>query len=208
MSSRRAVILALATSGLEIMLTGRGAQAAPSMREGQTPLEAGRFKTLLELAPIRIGAPNEIVHLIAFFDPNCPWCAKLWARIDREAKSLASAWIPVPYMNNSSAGRVAAILRAPVPASALAANFTNYDATTKAGGIEPVPDVSAAERSRFSRYVAAWAALTPATPLLVYVSRDGLAYRQVGLPPPDAFDALLRDLPSGTLSAFPQPRSA
>jgi len=202
-SSRRAVILALAASCLQVMLTGRGARAAQAMREGQTPLEAGRFKTLLDLAPIHVGAPNERVHLIAFFDPNCPWCAKLWIRIDREAKTLASAWIPVPYMKDSSAGRVAAILRAPVPATALAANFTNYDAAAKTGGIEPVPDVSAAERSRFSRYLSAWAALTPATPLMVYVSRDGLAYRQVGVPPQDAFDALLRDLPSGKLGAFP-----
>jgi thiol:disulfide interchange protein DsbG len=203
MSARRAVILALAVACLEGVLPGRAARAAQSMREGQAPLEAGRFKSLLELAPIHVGAPNDLAHLIAFFDPNCPWCAKLWTRLYGNANALASAWIPVPYMKSSSAGRAAAILRASVPATALAANFASYDARAKTGGIEPVPDVSASERSRFSRYIAAWAALTPATPLMVYVNGDGLTYRQVGLPPQDAFDALLRDLPSGKLSAFP-----
>jgi hypothetical protein len=86
----------------------------------------------------------------------------------------ASAW------HTQIGARSAAILRAEDPAKALAQNFSGYDVPNGAGAIDPVREVTSPERAKFNRHTAAWIALGAATPLIVYLSKDGAIYSQVG----------------------------
>ena len=66
----------------------------------------------------------------------------------------------------------------------------------------PVPVVTALERATFNRYLAAWSRLATASPLIVYRTKDGGTYCQLGLPPRDEFAKLVSELPSGRLAEF------
>jgi hypothetical protein len=207
---RRLWIATVAAMGLALVFASSGV-AAPkaatnTSREGQTKLDNARWRSLLDLAPLRIVRPGELAHMIVFFDPNCPWCAQLWNWLyGPGGAGIATAWVPVTYMSGTSTARAAAILRAADAEKALAENFSSYDAASGTGAIQPVLEVTPQEQARFSRYIATWSTLGAATPLIVYLGKDGATYSQVGLPTRGDFMKLLSELPSSSLSSFPAP---
>jgi thiol:disulfide interchange protein DsbG len=146
-----------------------------------------------------------MIHMIVFFDPNCPWCAQLWKTLyaTTPPSPHASAWIPIAYLNESSSGKALAIQRAADPGKALADNFERFDPVARSGGIEPAGDPSPRERERQQNSNSAWQSLFPASPLMVYRSQDGETYVQVGMPDADDFAALVAELPPGKLSTYP-----
>jgi thiol:disulfide interchange protein DsbG len=57
-----------------------------------------------------------------FFDPTCPHCAALWTSAKPLAARLKVVWIPIGYLQRSSAPQGATILAAPDPAAAMSEN--------------------------------------------------------------------------------------
>jgi thiol:disulfide interchange protein DsbG len=204
--SRRELLLMAAAMSAQIPWSATRAQSPrKSLRQGQSLLSRDRWDRLRSLASIHQGPAADMIHMIVFFDPNCPWCAQLWKTLYAKTPPSphASAWIPIAYLNDSSGGKALAILRAADPGKALADNFVRFDTVARSGAIEPVGNPSPRERARQQSYNSAWLSLFPASPLIVYRSRDGESYVQVGMPDADDFAALLEELPHESLSTYP-----
>jgi len=203
---RRELLVMFAAMSAQIPWSSTRAQSQPkSLRQGQSLISRDRWDRLRSLASIHLGPAADVIHLIVFFDPNCPWCAQLWKKLYATIPPSphASAWIPIAYLSDSSDGKALAMQRAADPAKALADNFERFDMVARSGGIEPIGDPSPRERERQQASNSAWQSLFPASPLIVYRSRDGGTYVQVGMPGADDFAALLAELPPGTMSTYP-----
>ena len=128
--------------------------SAKTLRKGQKRINPQIWEALLPLTPIRVTQPGQLVGMVVFFDPNCPWCAQLWRNHygGNVASPIATAWIPFAYFKDSSAGRALAIVRAPDPAAALARNFSNYDEAGHNGAIAPAEQATITARRLSSRW--------------------------------------------------------
>jgi thiol:disulfide interchange protein DsbG len=72
------------------------------------------------------GAGDRVLYI--FFDPNCPYCHKLYGMLDPLVgpEHLRLRWIPVALLSSSSLPKAAAILQAPDPLAAFRENEDNY----------------------------------------------------------------------------------
>ncbi len=86
------------------------------------------------------GRGNPIVYV--FFDPNCPYCHKLFlaTRFMVKHGQLQLRWIPVGILTRTSMGKAAAMLEAANPRAAFYANEAQYHRTRKHGGLDPLAD--------------------------------------------------------------------
>jgi thiol:disulfide interchange protein DsbG len=120
-------------------------------------------------------------HLIyVFFDPNCPYCHKLYEELRPYVKTggLEVRWVPVGILTRTSLGKAAAILEAKSPIQAFYKNEDDWNfGDTPNGGIEPLP--KPAESAVFKLNANA-ALLNEAgisgVPVTVFRGDDGKAY--------------------------------
>lgn len=107
--------------------------ASPASRVDWAGMEAFWTRST-RLRGIYTGPADSGKHMLVYFDPNCPACAKQWDILQPYIEQVRIQWIPIAYMSNTSLRRAAAILAAPDPANALADNERNYDTDMKMGG--------------------------------------------------------------------------
>lgn len=88
----------------------------------------------IALRGIDTGPANSSKHMLVYFDPDCPVCARQWQALKPYLAQVRIHWIPVAVMDANSQRRSAAILAAPDPAAALTANEDHYDFRTHSGG--------------------------------------------------------------------------
>lgn len=180
------------------------------MLKGRTPLTGQReqsvWLTALKLGGLRLAKPDDQIQIIFFIDPNCPACAKLWTWFDTSPRrNLASLWIPVAYMRETSEARAIALLRAPDPYAALAQNFRTFDHATWQGAIPPAGDATLVEQSSIRRNTRFWdQALFGATPLILYRAKEGGIWQYVGLPEAPEMEMLLTRIAPARLEVYPQ----
>lgn len=112
--------------------TGANLAAADARRvgipgPGQTHVKAlgeAELKALWQrveaLRAVSEGSSGQVVYV--FFDPNCPYCHRLWDALSSAVKSgnLQVRWLPVAILKDDSKGLGAAIYAAPSPGVALA----------------------------------------------------------------------------------------
>lgn len=67
-----------------------------------------------------VGALMAANPVYVFFDPQCPHCARLWGASTALQKKVKFVWIPVAFINASSAPQGAALLTAADPATRMA----------------------------------------------------------------------------------------
>ena len=156
-------------------------------------------------------------YLYVFFDPNCPYCTDLWKTVlpvkpNTSGKtvevqkaeffsSVPAIWIPVAYMNDTSLGKSAALLRENSQ-SAIDNNFQTAKRKEKQGGaIAVVP--TEAEKTALAQAKALWLELGGATPLMVYRNKAGSAQLFMGVPTEDQLTELLGQIGASTLSTYP-----
>lgn len=150
--------------------------------------------------------------LYVFFDPNCPFCTDLWKTVlpvkpreeVRKAEffsSVPAIWIPVAYMNDTSLGKSAALLRANSQ-SAIDNNFQTAKRKEKQGGATAVVPTEA-EKAALAQAKALWLELGGATPLMVYRNNAGSAQLFMGVPTDDQLTELLGQIGASTLSTYP-----
>ncbi len=146
-------------------------------------IEEADWESLRHLYGVPTTPRQRRATLYVFFDPNCPYCARLWEAFapGGALSDVPSVWIPVPYMNASSHGRAAALLRDPLP-HGLQFNFGQFDHGTRQGGIQPVKPNERETRAA-QEALAVWVRLGGGTPLLVWRHKDGdIPVKFVGLP--------------------------
>lgn len=106
--------------------------------------------------------------IMVFFDPNCPFCARLWKRIHEKYANLIVKWIPVAFVHSTSLGMAARILSTKDPQKALAFNEDHYHFTTERGGLlplYPIPPKLAAAIKHNTRF---WRKRFGVTPTILY----------------------------------------
>jgi thiol:disulfide interchange protein DsbG len=126
------------------------AQAAPSV--GQ--LADSMLQQIWQTSAATQGSGPRVVDV--FFDPNCPYCHKLYDDLQPWVgkQGLQLRWIPVAVLAPSSEGKAAAMLQSADRARALARNEDDYDENPRAGsggGLVPAAQVAPATRAELAR---------------------------------------------------------
>ena len=154
--------------------------------------------------------------LYVFFDPNCPYCTDLWKTVlpvkpNTGAKlaeiqkaeffnSVPAIWIPVAYINDTSLGKSAALLRANSH-SAIDNNFQTAKYKEKQGGaVAVIP--TASETTALAQAKALWLELGGATPLTVYRNKEGSTQLFLGVPSDDQLKELLSQVGASSLPVY------
>ncbi len=138
-----------------------------------------------QLKGVRLAKPGDQIQVIFFVDLNCPACANLWRWFDTPGRrQWATLWIPVVYMNKTSIGRAAALLRAPDSYAALAQNFgPGFDQDRRIGALAEADAPTLDERSAIRANTGFWNGIFPSTPLTLYRNADGRYWQLLGLFP-------------------------
>lgn len=126
-----------------------------------------------------------------FFDPNCPYCHKLYEEIRPWVKEgkLQLRWIPVGILTTTSEGKAASILQAKDP---LAAFYQNENHYRRGGGIEEGLATTAVQNKLQANANLLARTGFGAVPTLVFRADDGEAVMVPGAPPLDKLQKLLQ----------------
>jgi thiol:disulfide interchange protein DsbG len=129
---------------------------------------------------IQDGKGPHVVYV--FFDPNCPYCHKLYVNSRKWVKDgkVQLRWVTVGVLTTTSAGKAAAILGAKDPSKAFHYNEENY---SRGGAIEediPSPAIEAKLKAN-ERLLARTG--FGGVPLMLFYSKDGTPILIQGAPP-------------------------
>lgn len=134
------------------------------------------------------GKSPHVVYI--FFDPNCPYCQKLFTNLRPWVKDnkLQLRWVPTGTLTTTSKGKAAAILQDKDPLKALHRNEEHYQ---QGGGIDE--DIMSNETEKKLEMNEALLERTPQgfVPAMLYRSRDGAATLIVGSPQKDRLKSLM-----------------
>lgn len=194
-----AAALALLSPALRAeILTGQNA-TMHGQRDRALWLAAQRLKG------VRLARPGDQIQVVFFIDLNCPACVNLWRWFNTPARrQWATLWIPVAYMNKTSIGRAAALLRAPDPYAALAQNFgPGFDHDSRIGALAEADALTLDERSAIRANTQFWNGIFPSTPLTLYRNADGKYWQLLGLFPEPKMSAYFAQLAPARLDAYP-----
>jgi thiol:disulfide interchange protein DsbG len=187
---------------LALALAVSAADAADRLT-GPMPRGAALTKTaasMLADAPqtgwIRDGKSTHIIYV--FFDPNCPYCHKVYADLRPQVGrgEVELRWIPIGVLMTTSLGKAATMLESKDPTEALHRNERGFSKETGSfGGIEeePVPRDDTLKRLDFNLALLRRSG-TDAVPSLLYRAQNGVAHFIVGAPPQNVLDKIVRDL--------------
>jgi thiol:disulfide interchange protein DsbG len=175
------------------------------------PITEQTWQQIKKLKGIATQSGMVTPSLYVFFDPNCPYCTDLWKTVlpvkpreeARKAEffsSVPAIWIPVSYINDTSLGKSAALLRANSQ-SAIDNNFQMAKRKEKQGGVVAVVPTEK-EKAVLAQAKALWLELGGATPLMVYRNKTGSTQLFMGVPSDDQLTELLGLIGASTLSTY------
>ena len=132
-----------------------------------------------------------------FFDPNCPYCHKLYERLRPWVgkDNLQFRWVPVGLLTPTSEGKAAALLQARDPLAALrrSENDFNLSAAGPGGGIAPARHIAGKTRMDLQANLSLLQGENmTGVPLMVFRRKDGGAALFMGAPTPAQLAELLR----------------
>lgn len=106
-------------TSLDMRKTGIQDQAPGQAKPLGEPELKALWKRVEGLRAVSEGAGGKTVYV--FFDPNCPYCHRLWSALSSAVKDgkLQVRWLPVAILKDDSKGLGAAIYAAADPSSAL-----------------------------------------------------------------------------------------
>ena len=125
-------------------------------------------------------------RLYVFYDPNCPYCRRLYddLRPFVARGAVQVSWITVGFLAPSSLPKAAAIVQARDPLAALRRNEGSYAAPAAGhggGGIAPATTIEPTTRARLQRNLDMLRAVHAfGVPLAVWRGRDGQARMMLG----------------------------
>ena len=126
-----------------------------------------------------------------FFDPNCPYCHKLYeaTRSEVQAGKLQLRWIPVGILLPTSHGKAVAMLGAKDPLKAFYQNEDHY--TMGDGGIDEDLGTLEVEKKLSANEALLARTQLGAVPLMLFYSKEGEPVMNQGAPPKDRLAAIL-----------------
>jgi len=191
-------IAALVTAFLFITTGNFTAAAAenPSRAEARQKVAASMLADIQQTTWIRDGKSAHVIYV--FFDPNCPYCHKVFEMLRPPVQrgEVELRWVVVGKLMVTSTGKAAALLEAKDPTEALYRNERGFSQETGSfGGIEEEP----APREETLRRLNANHALLnrsgfDAVPALLFRTKDGKADIIRGAPPAAFLEKLVKDL--------------
>jgi len=175
------------TIALTILMVGSWSASASAASQRQQLAES-MLTNIDQASWIAEGKSPHVVYI--FFDPNCPYCHKLYenARPWVKQGKLELRWIPVGILIASSHGKAVAILGAKDP---LKAFYQNEDHYNRGGGIDEdlaTPEIE--KKLKANEQLLADSQLG-AVPLMLFRSRTGAAMLVPGSPPKARLASLL-----------------
>lgn len=131
-----------------------------------------------------------------FFDPNCPYCHKVYERLRPWVgkDGLQFRWVPVGMLTPTSEGKAAAILQARNPLAAFreSENDFNFSAAGPGGGIAPARRIAGKTRMDLQANLSLLQGENVnGVPLLLFRRKDGAASLFIGAPTPAQVAELL-----------------
>ncbi len=191
---RRFTLRALALSPLAAILVSTAVPAAAQdMRQAEGVLAQIHGTTW-----IAEGQGKRVLTI--FFDPNCPYCHKLYGmlRADVGKDDLQLRWVPLGMLTPSSLLKAAAILQAKDPLQAFHQNENDYDFAANGqpgGGIEPATAITPKVRQDLARNLAVYSSNKLfGVPVMVWTKVDGSAALLTGVPSAAALSSILRSV--------------
>lgn len=193
MSWRAVAVVVLSTLLAAGGLPANAAENPAARAEARQRVADAMFADLHQATWVRDGKSAHVIYV--FFDPNCPFCHKVYEtlrpQVERGAVELR--WIPIGTLMVTSPGKAATILEASNPTEALYKNERGFSRDTGSfGGIEeePVPRDDTVRRLEANLKLLRKSG-NDAVPLLLFRTRDGRADFILGAPPVAFFDQLL-----------------
>ena len=171
-----------------------GLLAGPALAAPAGP--ADRLLAQMDQATsIAQGRGNRVVWI--FFDPNCPYCHRLYERLRPWVgkDNLQFRWVPVGLLTPTSGAKAAALLQARNPLAALEQNENdfNFSAEGPGGGIAPAKNIASKTRMDLQANLALLQGENiNGVPLMVFRRKDGGAALFIGAPTPAQLAELLR----------------
>ena len=185
--ARRRLLVWLAAFPMAGMAPPAGAQTA-SQAQGVLA-QIGKATFIAE------GKGSRVIYI--FFDPNCPFCHRLYGMLRPFVgkDDLQFRWVPLGMLTASSLPKAAAILQSPDPLLAFRKNEDDYDFAANGqpgGGIEPARTIGAKARSALTANLAIYNSQKLfGVPVVLWRKPDGTAAMFVGVPDQARLDALL-----------------
>lgn len=121
------------------MCLAHGAVARPASGNRSTDafwlMSQGTWQILQDSPGIVTGGdPKAVVSIQIVFDPNCPWCAKIYQYLKQKHPNIPVRWTPVAYMRPNSYSLAAAMFASSNPSVSLDQNEAHYDFAKLQGG--------------------------------------------------------------------------
>ncbi|MBI1422324.1 MAG: thiol:disulfide interchange protein DsbG [Gammaproteobacteria bacterium] len=187
----RNLFLGLTLAGALISGTGwsQSALAAESNQaQAMQHLAESMLRDIDRTTWVSEGKSDHVIYI--FFDPNCPFCHRLYENMRDQVKQnkVQLRWIPVGILATTSPGKAAAILGAKDPLQAFYQNEDHYD---KGGGIEEDIPSPAVEDSLKANTALLARTGFGAVPLMLFRTKDGTAFLIQGAPPKDKLVKIL-----------------
>jgi thiol:disulfide interchange protein DsbG len=150
---------------------------------------------------IKDGNGDQIVYM--FFDPNCPYCHKVFdsfMKIRKDMPNLQFRWVPVGMLTPTSTTKAAAIIQAKDPLKAFYESEHNYGFldSGNGGGIEPAKQVTAKASAMLLENLSILQGDNLyAIPIIVFQADDGLPFYFSGARPEAQLRAILKHVAKG-----------
>jgi thiol:disulfide interchange protein DsbG len=194
----RRPLATLVTAFLLITAGNLTAAAAenPSKAEARQKAAASILADINQATWIRDGKSAHVIYV--FFDPNCPYCHKVYEMLRPPVQrgEVELRWVVIGKLMETSVGKAASMLEAEDPTEALHRNERGFSQETgKFGGIEEEP----LPREETIRQLNANHALLnrsgfDAVPALLFRTKNGKADIIRGAPPAAFLEKLLKEL--------------
>jgi thiol:disulfide interchange protein DsbG len=164
-----------------VLSTGvEAAEGAHQPGAGMQKLAESMLADIKQTTWISEGKGAQVIYI--FFDPNCPYCHRLFVNTRSWVKQgkLELRWIPVGILMTTSEGKAIAILQADDPLAAFYKNEEHYD---KGGAIEE--DLGSPEVEKKLKANESLLARTHfgAVPVMLFRDQTGVARLITGSPP-------------------------
>jgi len=178
-----------------VTLTGLSLTLSTSVVAAEASPVSAAEKTLSNIhltTSVKEGKSTHVVYI--FFDPNCPYCHRLYVNTRDWVKRNAMEfhWIPVGVLTTTSQGKAAAILGAKDPQKAFYQNEDHYMRNDDGGGIDEIIATDNIAKILKANVNVLQLSGSNAVPAMLFRANNGQAVMIQGAPPKKRLKQILQ----------------